>query len=232
MLISLLREKLRLSEPAAAEAVIASGCQPLDQLLPGRGFARGTLVEWLAETANGAACLTLRAAHQACREGGWFVVVDRERNFYPPAAAAWQIDLSTTMVIRPTHEQDEYWALDQALRCPHVAAVVGWPRQLDHLTFRRLQLAAEASGTLGLFVRPASARREPSWADVRLGVSARTSRGGWRLQVELLRCRRHFGQGVVELEIDDWTGEIREPRAGHLAAPVAGTARDPHQARA
>jgi hypothetical protein len=36
--------------------------------------------------------------------------------------------------------------------------------------FRRLQLAAETGGTLGLLVRPAQARDEPSWADLRLLV--------------------------------------------------------------
>jgi hypothetical protein len=37
---------------------------------------------------------------------------------------------------------------------------------LDARVFRRLQLAAESGGTIGLLVRPAHIRRRPTWAQV------------------------------------------------------------------
>jgi hypothetical protein len=46
---------------------------------------------------------------------------------------------------------------------------------LSDRPFRRLQLAAEAGGGLGFLVRPMACRAEPSWAAVRLGVSAQPS---------------------------------------------------------
>jgi protein ImuA len=157
---------------------IGSGCPPLDRLLPQRGFARGSLVEWLADgPGSGASMLALVAAREACRQGGVLVVVDRQGTFYPPAAAAWRIDLQSMIVVRPQNDKDEQWTLDQALRCEHVAAVMAWPQRLDGHTFRRLQLAAETSGSLGLLVRPLSARREPSWANVRLLISPRREKG-------------------------------------------------------
>ncbi len=50
--------------------------------------------------------------------------------------------------------------LDQALRCPHVAAVLGWPEEIDRSTFRRLHRAAHQGGCIGLLgaQRRASAR--------------------------------------------------------------------------
>ncbi len=168
--------------------------------------------------------LALIAAREAQRGGGVVVVVDRDRGFYPPAAAAWRLNLASTIIVHPTNEADERWALDQSLRSGHVAAVLAWPRRLDDVTFRRLQLAAEASGAVGLLVRSAAARGEPSWADVRLLVSPRAaSSGGWRLSVRVVRCRGSSlseDNGEVLLVIND-KGDIHEAHPGHLAAELA-----------
>jgi protein ImuA len=101
--------------------------------------------------------------------------------FYPPAAAAWGIDLSRLIILRPANEADALWALDQALRCPGVGAVLGSCDRLDVRDFRRLQLAAETGGTLGLLLRPDHLRGQPTWADVQWRVSPRCrERTPWR----------------------------------------------------
>ncbi|MDA1049078.1 MAG: hypothetical protein O3C40_01180 [Planctomycetota bacterium] len=152
----------------------SSGCLALDRLLPQRGFQCGSLVEWIAGAAgSGAGLLAMLAARSACRDGGTLVLVDRAQSFYPPAAAACQLDLQNAIVVLPAGEKDECWAIEQALRCPDVAAVVAWPQRLTSHAFRRLQLAAEHGGNLGLLVRPATARHESSWASVRMLVSPR-----------------------------------------------------------
>jgi hypothetical protein len=215
------------SPPAHSHAVIPTGCEALNRFLPQGGWRRGSLVEWLSDPTSGAGTLALVAARQAHGAGGAVVVIDRHGTFYPPAAAAWRLDLAGVIVVHPDNDKDEQWALDQALRCEHTAAVLAWPRRLDGRTFRRLQLAAEASGAVGFFVRPMAAEREPSWADVRLAVAPRASPGdepssGWQLGVRLLRCRGRFGkkEGEVVVEIDHQTGEIHEARSCHLAAEL------------
>jgi hypothetical protein len=223
---------------------ISSGCLPLDRLLPQQGFQRGSLVEWVAGGAgSGASVLAMLAARSACRgplpfqSSRTLVLVDRGESLYPPAASACQLDLQNAIAVHPSSEKDECWALEQALRCPDVAAVVAWPQRLTSNAFRRLQLAAEHGGSLGLLVRPATARSESSWASVRMlvsprAVSPRVGRQGWRLGVELLRCGGGLGAKLVELEIDDQTGEVRDAYPRPLAAQLAGTAPDPRQARA
>jgi hypothetical protein len=47
--------------------------------------------------------------------------------------------------------------------------------------FRRWQLAAERGGSVGLLMRPSTARAAPSWADVRIAVEPQ-GLGRWRLQ--------------------------------------------------
>jgi protein ImuA len=216
------------TEGHAPQEVVASGCPALDRLLPRKGFPRGSLIEWLAAgEAAGAESLAVLAAAQAAAQGGAIVVLDTRRQFYPPAAARAGIDLERLIVVQAATSADEQWALDQALRCPAVAAAWAWPERLDGRTFRRLQLAAEEGRSLGLLVRSERARHEPSWAEVRIWVEplpALSPDERRRLRVELLHCRGG-GEGTwVELEIDDAT------RTVHLASGVE-TAKGRRRAR-
>lgn len=104
------------------------------------------------------------------------LVVDRSGWFYPPAVMGWLGDGRGQLIVaRPSRDDDEAWAIDQALRCVGVAAVVACPsvRVTAATTMRRWQLAARASGVVGLLVRPWQCHRDPSWAEARLVVSPR-----------------------------------------------------------
>jgi hypothetical protein len=189
---------LETANTADEASVFSCGVPALDRLLPGGGLRHGMLVEWIGakssraeEQQNGRAegrqqllyrsaalplycssimTLGLLAAREACREGGVLVVIDRRQTFYPPAAAAWGIDLERLIVVRPQNARDELWAAVQSLRSPVVAAMWAHIDRLDSRAFRRLQLAAQAGRTLGVLLRPASVRGQPSWADVTLEV--------------------------------------------------------------
>ena len=200
-------------------AAVSTGCQELDRRLPRGGLCRGTLVEWFSPgSGSGAGSLALAAAREACRVDGALVVIDRAASFYPPAAAQAGVNLARLIVVRPENAADESWALDQALRCSAVAAVLCWIERLPSRVWRRMQLAAEATANLGLFVRPANARGDPSWADVRFLVTPLALQEGRRLRVELLRLRGNAGGQTLDLELDDETGVMR------LAPPVAAPA--------
>jgi hypothetical protein len=191
--------------PLDAERV-STGCAPLDEALSAGGLQRGTLVEWLAARAGGgAATLALVAASQAAETGGAVVVVDRRRGFYPPAALSWGLTPEQLILVRPTTLAEERWAWDQILRSAGVAALLAWPERLDDREFRRLQLAAETSGALGLLVRPLKARDEPSWADLRLLVEPRSIAPTRDASLAPLVAARPIGLPTQSLE------PIREP---------------------
>ena len=190
----------QLAAREAVREVVASGFRSLDALLPAGGVRRGSLLEWLAGGPGaaggmaGAGAMALACA-VACRLGRaaeprTLVVVDRTGWFHPPALLPWLgvgVEAVRLVVARPAHDDDEIWAIDQALRCAGVAAVLAWPRtaatpgggpavgrrcaaQSWTIAMRRWQLAARSSGAVGLFVRPASARAEASWAEARIAV--------------------------------------------------------------
>ncbi len=124
------------------------------------------------------------------------VLVDRTRSFYPPSIMPWLESAQPILpqsssnvrsrwskkntvtsreeqlfyIVYPANEADEFWAIDQLLRCPSIAAVVGWPARVSSIAMRRWQLAARSSGAVGLFVRPSNSRREPTWAEARIQV--------------------------------------------------------------
>ena len=213
---------------------ISSGCGPLDDILPEGGIRRGTLVEWLAKgEGSGAGTLAWLAGREASRPGGAIVVLDARRDFCPPAAVRLGVEPENLIVVRAATAADTFWALDQALRCPAVAAVLAWPEaqngKLDGRTLRRWQLAAEESGTLGLLIRPAAVRHQPSWADVRLLVEPLPGVGHVsnvpdpkrrRLRIHLLRCRGTADGRNVDVELDDETLSV------HLVAQLADPAPD------
>ncbi len=178
-----------------SEKAISTGIEALDRLLPDAGFREGTLVEWLAESSLGDQ-LALLATAPALGTDRVLIVIDGEKTFYPPAAAALGIDLRRLILVRPgkatgslprenggkttasrtqaprtsTLGTETLWALEQTLQSRGVAVTFCRLERLNARVFRRLQLAAERGGGLGFLIRAPSARNEPSWSDVRLWV--------------------------------------------------------------
>ena len=177
---------------------VATGFSTLDRLLPAGGVRRGSLIEWLAggdaTSADAGGAITLACA-VACRlatsraqavasQATTIVVVDRGQRFYPPAVLPWlesQSDVAAKggrmpqlVVARPSRDDDEIWTIDQALRCPGVAAVLAWPGRVHSTAMRRWQLATRTSGAVGLLVRGVPERLqagEQTWADAKVAVS-------------------------------------------------------------
>jgi len=181
----------------------------------------------------GADYLSLLTAANACTDGGALVVADRHRQFNPQAAAAIGIDLGNVVVIRPPEEKSPhdrrydnefFWAIDQALGCSAVAAVWGAINQVGERWFRRFQLSAESSGTMGLFVRPASAMNQPAWSEVRWHVMAKRSpvnaAATQQLELTLARCRGGRSGQRVELLVDSVTGKISQQQSSIGFRPV------------
>jgi protein ImuA len=208
----------------------SSGCGCLDLLLAG-GLSRGSLVEYLAGDGEGAATLAVVAARESSRSGGAVVVIDRQ--IYPPALHDLGIDIAKTIFVRPTTKKDLLWALHQSLSCRGVTAVLSWPDKLDDRTYRSLQLAAEKSGALGLFIRPLAMRGQPTWSELQLLVQAlpAISRNR-RFKLEITRRRNGRVGDAVYLEFDDDTCSFKQSNNVRLVSPMAVAAGAEHSPRA
>ncbi len=78
---------------------------------------------------------------------------DPRRELYPPALATLGIDLNHLILLRPKSEADELWAIAECLRSSAVAVTIASPQRLSQIEARRLQLAAERGGGVGLLLR-------------------------------------------------------------------------------
>jgi len=207
---------------------VNSQCMAVDRMLPDAGYARGTLVDWIAPSGCAADFLSLSVASAACQNGGALVVIDPDRQFFPSAAAAMGINMDNLIVLRSAEKlsghiraigNDLLWAVDQSLRCPAVAAVWGPLPKIDDRWQRRFQLSAEASGSMGLFVRPLSLARQPSWSEVQWLVSPGTinniksaSSNDFGVRLNLVRCRGTHGGKSISISINTVTGSVRKAR--------------------
>ncbi|MFO0866451.1 MAG: hypothetical protein U0744_17700 [Gemmataceae bacterium] len=195
----------------------------LADVLPSRQLPSGSLVECLASTEGAAAwTVALLLGQQACASGRTLLIADDRGCFYPPAACRLGVDWKRTLLIRMQKPDACFAALRQSLACPAIGAAIGRFDRLDATLYRRLQLAAETGGGVGLLILPGEAIRQPSFAAVRLMISPAASAGPRRrLRVEAVRMRgERAGQSAV-VELDHETGDVRLSASVASAAPAA-----------
>ena len=79
---------------------------------------------------------------------------------YGPGLDAFGLAPERLLTVSVAHRRDLMWAMEEALRCRAVGAVIGELRHgaLDPVAVRRLSLAAAESGALALLLRGAPPR--------------------------------------------------------------------------
>jgi hypothetical protein len=169
----------RLKDASAAppRPVWSTGCSSLDARLPGGGWPTASLIEVLLDDAGlGEVQLFLPAlvecqrqtSHGRAGEAPWLVWIAPPHEPYAPALAQQGIELERFLVVQPASATEALWAAEQALGSGVCAAVFLWLRGTDDRWLRRLKLAAEAGGALGVLFRPERHRFESSPASLRL----------------------------------------------------------------
>ncbi|WP_246806538.1 ImuA family protein [Rhizobium leguminosarum] len=156
-IISDLRDRIQHLEGAMtrSKTVLPFGVCEIDELLPGGGLAYGAIHEFAgggAGAVDGAAA-AMFAGGIAARTKGKVVWCLARPDLFAPALA--QVGLHPDRVIYVEAIREEYVleACEEALRFGGLGAVVAETVRLPMVVSRRLQLAAEGSGTIGLLVR-------------------------------------------------------------------------------
>lgn len=102
LVLARLRDEIRRIErnPGRRDGVVPCGLDAVDAALPGGGFARGALAELAGGPASGKTAVALSLVSRLGDED-LFAWIDGRGELYPPAAAAWGVDLGRLLVIRP-----------------------------------------------------------------------------------------------------------------------------------
>jgi protein ImuA len=85
--------------------------------------------------------------------GGATIWISPYRTLFPPALAAFGVAPDKIIFIDLEKEKEILWAMEEALKCKGLAAVVGEITELSFTASRRLQLAVEESKVTGFIIR-------------------------------------------------------------------------------
>ncbi len=140
------------------------------------------------------------------RDHAPIVVIDAQGDFYPPAVVPFGIALDRLIVLRVRNAKDALWAAEQSLRCSAVAAVIAPLERINERDSRRLQLAAETSGCIGIVLRPMH-RRTKSFAAVQMLVE------GGRGRDEGTEGRRDEGEGARDQGSEGSRGKVEKSKS-------------------
>jgi protein ImuA len=214
------------------------GLAPLDAALGG-GLARGALHEVSAasEAHVTASAGFISGIAQCERAIVWIaedMAIAESGALYGCGLDEFGLPPERLLLVNVSHRRDLLWAMEEALHCRAVGAVIGELRHqsVDAVALRRLSLAAAANGALTFLLR-SSPTQESSTAATRWIVSAAPSQprygpGAPRFEAQLVRNRRGpLGSWLLEWNEKDECFVLASTHPQPLAAaPVdrpAGT---------
>ncbi|GBQ33111.1 hypothetical protein AA12717_4121 [Gluconacetobacter sacchari DSM 12717] len=217
-------------------ALLPFGLREIDSRLPGGGLALGALHEVAGggrDALHAAAAAQFSAGIAARTRGKVLWIVTRQDLFAPGLMQAG-LPGRRVIYVQARSDVDVLACFEEGLRHGGLGAVVAEVARLPMTASRRLQLAAEMSGTLGMAIRrwrrPAGASDfgQPTASVTRWRVSVLPStalpvpgvgRARWRL--ELIRARA--GEAAVfDVEACDGEGRLAQGRlvADRFAVPA------------
>ena len=220
--------------PRPAPAALRMGLGAVDDHLPGGGFGAGTHEVWPGPGgAPSEAAAALFAAHALASGSGPVIWALRRRDLFAPALAEAGLAPARVIYAEAGDEASVLAVTEEALRHGGLAGVVAETAKLSLKASRRLQLAAEATGTACFVLRRPRPHQTRSGQPESAGTACLTRwritsapsraanglpRASWR--AELTRCRG--GQPRAwNLEVDDGASPHRLRLAEAVAAGAA-----------
>jgi protein ImuA len=85
--------------------------------------------------------------------GGACIWISTCRTLFPPALKTFGIEPERIIFVDLKREKDVLWAMEEALKCEGLAAVIGEIKDVSFTASRRLQLAVEQSRVTGFIIR-------------------------------------------------------------------------------
>lgn len=132
------------------------GLGPLEKAFPNHVFPTAAVHEFVSSSqAEGAATTGFMAGliSHLMKEEGTCLWVGTQRRLFPPGLKAFGISPDRVIFIDLQRERDALWAIEEALKCGALTAVVAELKEISLTESRRLQLAVEKSRVTGFLHR-------------------------------------------------------------------------------
>ena len=184
------------------QPALPMGLGALESSFQGAAFPRATVHEFISSTSEEATCTSAFIAvilGKLMKQGGhclWISTVPR-RSVFPQALTVFGVAPERLLFVDASTPKETLWAVEEALKCGALAAVVGELNELSFNDSRRLQLAVEQSRVTGFIHRFKPRIQSPVACLTRWKISTLSSEtpdnlpglGFPRWQVELLKVR-------------------------------------------
>lgn len=194
-------EKLQGNQINSADYACKLGLGAMETAFPGKVFMKGAVHELISKSTEQATCTSGFISvilGKLIQNNGyclWISHVPR-RSIFPNALKVFGIDPERILFVDAAKTKDALWAIEEALKCDALTAVVGEISELSFNDSRRLQLAVEKSQVTG-FIHRFKPKTENAVACVSRWritpmVSEKTDKPGVgfsRWYVELLKVR-------------------------------------------
>jgi protein ImuA len=199
-------------KPADGNAV-DMGLGPISEAFPNGSFPLGAVHEFLSPCPEDTAATTGFIAGLLSRlmvKGGTSLWISSARKLFPAALKNFGIQPDRFIFIDLQKEKHVTWAMEEALKCGALTAVIGEMQEISFTASRRLQLAVEQSQVTGFILRKNSQGINTTACVSRWKISSLISESSDDLpgigfphwKVELLRIRN--GKcGSWEVKWDD-----------------------------
>lgn len=194
----------------ARTQTLPTGFAALDERLPGGGWPRSGLIEFLVPRFGvGELTLLLPALAALTRRpmARWCVWVAPPLEPFAPSLAAHGVVLDRLLVVRASVARQRQgrpnglWAFEQSLVSGACDIAMAWAKRPRAKEVRRLQLAAERGRALGVLFRPQQAARESSYATLRMTIEP-SAHG---VRITLVKSKGGV-RGCIELNLHGWPG--------------------------
>ena len=143
-------------KPAHHSPVLDVGLGPIRNAFPQAVFPLGAVHEFICEGDEGAAAtigFVSGIVAALMQRGGAVLWIGTACPVFPSALRAFGLRPEQVIFVALSREKDVLWAVEEALKCGSLAAVVGEVHHLDFTASRRLQLAVEKSKVTGFLFR-------------------------------------------------------------------------------
>jgi len=212
------------------------GLGSVESAFPNGVFPTGTIHEMICPTHEHAAAtggLLAGLLGLLMRQGGACLWLSKSRKLFPSSLAAFNVEPHRVIFIDLYREKDVLWAMEEALKCEGLAAVVAEVRDISFAQSRRLQLAVESSKVTGFLLRNDPRKLGATTCVARWQITHLPSEtedelpgiGFPRWEADLLRVRNgspgswklewadgRFVPVKGEMEIEAYSGPVKEKK--------------------
>jgi protein ImuA len=143
-------------KPASGDIQDWVGLEQIKSAFPNSTFPTGAIHEFFCtgmETISASTGFITGILSSLLKQQGATVWISSTKMIFPPALKAYGIAPEKMIFIHLKKDKDKLFAIEEALKCDSITAVVGHINEISFTESRRFQLAVEQSKVTGFLLR-------------------------------------------------------------------------------